>query len=218
MSAPRRLKLNNDLRRRRCNPCTPCSVSGHVTLCSSLVGTSSYLSRAAREQPRTYQQTPHIYEQKRARSDGNIFQAISAPNDGIAYHPSLAAGAEDAQGAPRRSQQVVAPPSPPSFPAHGHVIRLQLSSPLRSVSGSFNHVRDARQVALVLAVSCAVLQTAFWLKFARSRCAAGPCAGRRKSVERRLWRQRLKCNSRVKDMFLLVSRFQKQHKISRRNC
>jgi hypothetical protein len=107
MSAPRRLKLRHDFRRRRYNPYTSCSVRGHVTLCSSLVGTSSYSAPAAHDQP-------HIYQQKRARSDGNIFQAISAPNDGIAYDPSMAAGAGAgaSQAAPRRSQQVVAPPRP----------------------------------------------------------------------------------------------------------
>jgi len=98
MSSPRRLKLKHDFRLR-----------------SSLVGTSSYSAPAARGQPQ-------IYQQKRARSDGNIFQAIDAPNDGIAYTPSLAAGAGAgaAQAAPRRSPQ--------------------LSSPLRSVSGDLNHV------------------------------------------------------------------------------
>jgi hypothetical protein len=67
---------------------------------------------------------PHIYKQKRARADGNIFQAIDAPNDGIAYDPSLAT------------------------PAAGRALALRdsrLSSRLRSVAGGVRHelVQDA---------------------------------------------------------------------------
>lgn len=83
---------------------------------SSLVGTSAYSAPAMRYRS---SHQPHIYKQHRARSDGNIFQAIDAPNDGIAYDPSLAAPGGSKVAAPRRSQQ--------------------LSSRLRSVSGGVGH-------------------------------------------------------------------------------
>jgi hypothetical protein len=73
------------------------------------------------------QQPRDAWLQHRARADGNIFQvqcphrlpqigaaaltlmqAIDAPNDGIAYDPSLAAPGGSQAAVPRRSQQVAA--------------------------------------------------------------------------------------------------------------
>ncbi len=82
---------------------------------SSLADTSFYRAPAIRFRS---SHQPHIYKQKRARSDGNVFQAIDAPNDGIAYEPSLAASAGERVDAPRHSQ---------------------LSSRLRSVAGGVGH-------------------------------------------------------------------------------
>lgn len=96
LSTPRRLRLQR---------------SAHHT--SSLPAAALYAATAPQ---RGSSQQPHIYRQQRSRSDGNVFQAIDTPNDGIAYDSSAAGGVA---AAPRRSQQ--------------------LSSSLRSVSGTLNH-------------------------------------------------------------------------------
>jgi hypothetical protein len=83
-----------------------------ITPCvSSLVGTSFYNSGGHVRSS----DSAHIYKQKHARSDGNVFQAIDAPNDGIAYDPSLATSSSTQK----------------------------LSSSLRSVSGGIQHVSRA---------------------------------------------------------------------------
>jgi hypothetical protein len=120
VSSPRRGRLQHQAARR----CLPFHASVQLAIShsrySALVDASAYRTPGDRFRGR---HEPHIYKQRHARSDGNIFQAIDAPNDGIAYAARAAATV---------GRSVSARDS-------------RLSSRLRSVGGGVSHesARDA---------------------------------------------------------------------------